>query len=142
MQSTEPVFRGVTMDAFLDQDDRLEGAAVGILSRLFRKILSDLNITPLVWNKMMNAYLDDPRNRVPRHSRGRSSTRGNVNKELRKANMTWNNFEKGMRFLNPISSKFSVDLTWRSGKQSSHTLSMGEDNRILDAVTDPKDDEL
>jgi hypothetical protein len=115
------------MDALLDHDDELDGLAVGILSRLFRKVLSELQITPMVWNKMMYTYLYDPRNRVPRHSRGRSSTRGNLNKELRKANMTWNNFEKGLRFLNPLSATFTVEIKWRSGKESKHSFAIGQE---------------
>ena len=110
------------LEELLENHDKGVSEATGILSRLFRKTLADLGVTPMVWNKLMNAYLDDPHNRVPRHSRGRSSTRGNLNKELRKPNMTWNNFIKGIYFLNPIEAEFSMKLSWRGGHSTIHRL--------------------
>jgi hypothetical protein len=123
------------MGAIFDQKDYKDGEAVGILSRLFRKILSELNITPMVWNKLMQVYLNDNRNRIPRSSRGRSSTRGNLNKELKKSNMTWSNFEKGMRFLNPLRSTFTVELQWLNGKITTHTFDIG----VSPGPIDPED---
>jgi len=121
------------MGSILNYNDQRDGEPVGILSRLFRKILAELNITPMVWNKLMNVYLNDSRNRIPRSSRGRSSTRGNLNKELKKSNMTWNNFEKGLRFLNPLRSTFTVEIQWLNNKVTTHTLNIGESPGPIDS---------
>lgn len=116
------------VNAMLTDPQKRVGEATGILSKLFRKILIELNVTPVKWNALMNAYLNDPRNRVPRDNRGRSSTRGNLNKELRKPAMTWANMEKAIRFLNPLKAEFTIKLTWRGGRTTVHSLSIGEES--------------
>lgn len=135
-----------TNEALLQLDDKGTSAATGMLSSIFRKILAELNMNPTKWNLLMGRYLNDPRNRVPRNSRSRSSTRGNLNKELTKPKMTWQNFEKGIRFLNPRKARFIVKLTWSTGKTSTHEIGIdhiGEEpielNEPLDehAVVEP-----
>lgn len=118
------------LEGMLEDKDKSVGEATGILSRLFRQILADQNVTAMLWNKMMNAYLDDPRNRVPRDSRGRSSHRGNLNKELLKPNMTWNNFIKGIYFLNPVWAEFKITLKWRTGRYTEHRIAIGEEDKV------------
>ena len=113
---------GEELKNILSDEDKKVGEARGVLSRIFRKVLGDLNVTPAKWNSLMNAYLTNPRNRVPRNSRGRSSVRGNLNKELRKEDMTWSNFEKGIRFLNPVRASFVIKLEWRSGRTTVHEV--------------------
>lgn len=112
------------VDALLNSKDKGVCEAKGILSRIFRQVLVELAVTPTLWNQLMNKYLDDARNRVPRTSKGRSSTRGNLSKELRKVDMTWGNFEKAVRFLNPISAEFSITMKWRGGKSTKHSFSV------------------
>lgn len=114
------------VNTILNDDTKKVKDASGVLSRLFRQILQELNVTPVKWNTLMNAYLSDPRNRVPRDNRGRSSTRGNLNKELCKSNMTWGNLEKAIRFLNPVKAEFTIKLTWHTGKTTVHNLKIGE----------------
>lgn len=114
------------LEDMLDRDDKKASEASGILSKVFRKVLAEIGVTPSRWNQLMHAYLEDPRNRVPRNPRMRSSTRGNLNKELSKPNMTWNNFEKGIRFLNPIKAEFTIKLSWRGGKNTVHKIVLGE----------------
>lgn len=105
--------------------------ANGILSKIFRQILSDLGIIPMKWNKLMNDYLNDPKNRVPKDSRGKSSTRGNLNKELHKPDMTWSNFEKAIKFLNPIKAEFTIKLTWFGNKTTVHSINVGEGRKTI-----------
>lgn len=113
--------------AILERDDKGVSRATGILSSIFRKTLGELGVNATTWNKLMLNYLSDKRNRIPNNSRARSSTRGNLNKELSKANMTWRNFEKGIRFLNPLEAVFTVRLSWRNGKTTIHDIRlMGE----------------
>lgn len=115
------------------------------LARLFRQMLAELGVNPMKWHQLMNAYLNDPRNRVPKDSRAKSSTRGNLNKELMKSRMTWKNFERGIRFLNPVEAEFSVKLKWRGGRTTVHRLKMlGEPRRLRDrgdALSNEEDDE-
>jgi len=82
------------------------------LSLVFRKMLYDNDINISKWNRLMHRYLNDPTNRIPLHSKGRSSIRGNLTKELMKTDMTWKNFVKGLKFLNPdkVELNFSVEI--------------------------------
>lgn len=110
------------------------------LSKIFRNILSDLNITPMKWDQLMNAYLNNPKNRVGRDSRSRSSTRGNLNKELVKKDMTWRNFERAIRFLNPVEAEFTVKLRWRNGRTTLHGVKMVNDPRAAKELSDSKEE--
>ncbi len=104
----------------LTEKDKGVPEARGVLAFLFRKILFDMNISPGRWSQMMNDYLDDPWNQVPRNSKDRSSIRGNLNKELFRTRMTWKVFEKGLRFLGPLSIRFEIHLRWPAGRTSVH----------------------
>ena len=96
----------------LDEQDKGVNEAKGALAFLFRKILFDRNITPIGWARMMNRFLDDPRNGIPPNGKDRSSARGNLNKELRRPRMTWKVFEKAMRFLGLHGLRFEAHLRW------------------------------
>lgn len=115
-------------EAILERDDLGVSKANGILSLMFRRTLCDININASTWNRLMLAYLADKRNRIPNNSRARSSTRGNLNKELSKTNMTWNNFQKAIRFLNPVATVFIMRLTWLNGRTTVHQITMGADS--------------
>ena len=116
------------LEGILEDEDKLVSRANGTLSRLWRQILADQGVTWPVWNRLMDDYLNNPRNRVPRHSRGRSSTRGNLNKELSKPNMTWNNLIKGIILLNPVRAKFTMEFKWRRGTVTSHSVVFGRED--------------
>ncbi len=112
------------MEDLLARGDKGHNTARGILSKIFRQLLLELNITPIMFNKLLNQYLKDPRNRVSKTSKGRSSTRGNISKELRKSRMTWANFEKGIRFLNPVKATFHIRLEWKNGRTTNHSITI------------------
>ena len=88
-------------------------AARGALSRLFRVILDDFNITPMGWNRRMDTYLNDPINELPRTGKPRHTARGNINKQMASDPMTIKTFLKMMRFLGATRIRFSVQLTIR-----------------------------
>lgn len=131
---------GKTVEDLLESQDKGCSEAQGILSRLFRLMLLDFNVNVFKWNRLMNNYLNDPRNRVPRTPKARSSTRGNLSKELRKPKMTWSNFEKGIKFLNPLKAEFTVKLTWRTGKVTTHSFVIhgNEEGEDAESINDTK----
>jgi hypothetical protein len=98
--------------------------AEGVLARLFRQILFDLNVRPIRWAAMMARYLDDPRNGIPKNSRDRSSARGNLNKELRRPKMTWKVFRKALMFLGPLRVRFIVELDWKDRDTTVHMVQL------------------
>lgn len=107
-------------------NDRTKGVeqTIGVLARLFRQILFDLDVNPFKWAMMMQRYLDDPRNGIPRNSKDRSSARGNLNKELRRPKMTWKVFRKALMFLGPVEATFIVRLKWQGGKTTEHDVKL------------------
>lgn len=127
--------KGARLEVILNQDDKGVKDATGILSKIFRQVLADLGIIPMRWNVLMESYLNNPTNRVPRSSKGRSSARGNLSKEILKSNMTWKNFEKAIKFLNPIKAEFSIKLHWKNGRVTNHHVVVGETD-----VSDEDDD--
>lgn len=95
------------------------------LAKLLRHILADLQITPVMFDRLLNQYLDDPRNGVkPGDRSGRSSTRGNRIKEITKDNLTWENLMKALVILAPDMAELSLALHWPSGKITYHSISM------------------
>lgn len=98
--------------------------AKGTLAKLFRRILWDLDIKPDTMNALMLRHLNDPANAIPNNGKVRSTERGNIIKDLSKTEMTWRNFEKGLRLLHPIRAKFRVEMEWRDGVRSIHEVKL------------------
>lgn len=88
--------------------------AKGPLAKLFRQILADLNVTPMKFDNLMKKYVTDPRNSIPQDGRSRSSARGNLVKVMQGPEMTWKNFMRCIRFLDPVEARFEVHLKWRN----------------------------
>lgn len=85
----------------------------GILSRLFRQLLMNLNVTPMYWGSLMNDFIKDVRNGVPNNKRDQTSIRGNLTKEFARTQMTWKVFCKGLRFLQITNIKITIEATHR-----------------------------
>ncbi len=98
-------------------------SARGALSRLFRVILDDFNVTPMGWNRRMDNYLNDPANGIPRTGKPRHTARGNINKQMASDPMTIKTFLKMMRFLGATRIRFSVQLTIRK-KVTEHSVEL------------------
>lgn len=101
--------------------------ATGTLSRLFRKILFDINIDLMRWDAAMKKYLADPRNRIQQNSKDISSARGNLAKALVKPDMTWKVFVKALKFLDPLCVSLEVKIVWRNGRKTLHPITVFKD---------------
>lgn len=115
----------------ISADDKREGESKNILTKLFRRILKDRGITPSRWSQLMNRYLNDPANKIPLEGKKRSSDRNNLNKELARPNMSLNVFMKGLRLLNPVRARITLDLEWHFGITTQHvvTFAINKDDR-------------
>lgn len=92
----------LTKAAYANNQFRQASGMEGILTGIFRSICKETSpnkqgISPIQWNRLMADYLRN----LPENQSGydRMSVRGNLNKEFRRAKMTWLVFCKGMRFL-------------------------------------------
>lgn len=131
------------LDDMLSSTDKGAEKATGALSRLFREILKDINIQPMAWSSLMERFLDDPRNRIPRNGKDRSSARGNMNKELCRPTMTWKVFRKGLQFLGATSVRFEVHATWpnRSKTVTGINIQLAPSSHARDKTVSTLEDE-
>ena len=104
-----------------DKDVKKTFGANGVLSRLFRQMLLDLNIGPPQFGHLMAQYLADPRNAVPNNKKDQTSMRGNLNKEFSRPQMTWKVFCKALRFLQITKIEFVLQATRATGKPTIHS---------------------
>lgn len=101
----------------------------GVLSRLFRIMLLDLNINAMRWGVLMHSFINDVRNGVPNNKRDQTSIRGNLTKEFARPQMTWKVFCKAMRFLNVTGLQITVVATHANKpNQTIHTTSVNFGN--------------
>ena len=124
-----------------DKDIKKTFGANGVLSRLFRQILWDLNIGPNRFGTLLQEYILDARNGVPNNKKDQTSARGNLTKEFSRPQMTWKVFMKAMRFLQIVRIEFVVKLHHRSPSKPptlhSTVVELGERQEF-----DEQDDEM
>lgn len=113
--------------------------AEGVLSRLFRQILADNKVGSYAWNNLMERYLDDPRNGIPKNGKDRSSARGNLGKELYRSSMTWKVFRKGLQFLGARRVKFTVECEWSNRRKTVHSVNLDLGTSHPDEEDDSED---
>lgn len=100
----------------LQDPDKGVREARGVLAVLWRQLLVVLDVDIWRWSKLMHGYLTDPRNGIPNNSRNQATERGNLNKALRKDDLTWRVFLRGLNFLNLMRVRFSVEITLHNGR--------------------------
>jgi hypothetical protein len=71
----------------------------GVLARLFRQMLLDLNINKQRWMHLMADFMHDQRNNVPNNKSDHTTFRGNLTKELGREQLTFKSLCRGCRFL-------------------------------------------
>lgn len=82
----------------LAQDDKDIGNSQG-LGYIWRKLLVALSIKPDSWLIHLNHYINDPSNRVPNDPKSKATERGNIEKALFDIDITWAQFQKGIKIL-------------------------------------------
>lgn len=104
----------------LQKGFQISGGVDGILTKLFNLICLDITggrgIGPIQWNLLMTDYIR--RISASKMSLDRTSIRGNMNKELRRAGMTWEVYcTKGLVFLKMDCFTFSAFFTTEDGRE-------------------------
>ncbi len=125
----------------LNSDDKGVREARGVLTVLWRQLLVIRGIDGWQWDKLMRAYLSDPRNGIQNNSRDRSSARGNLNKELKRDDMTWRVFLKALNFLGPVRVIFSVRITWANGETDEVSARLKDRGSVMIRQDRPSDDD-
>lgn len=130
-----------------DSDTKQEEQALGILARLFRQLLhkgTGINVPDVKYSyalRLIEAWLKDPNNGVPDDLKRRSSTRGNLIKEISRPDMTFRVFLKGIRWLRPQNVTFIVDLGYAHGaKRTARVkINLRQMDIDLEGFDNPKD---
>lgn len=104
-----------------DKDIKKTFGANGVLSRLFRQMLLDLNVGPSRFGSLLQEYILDPRNGVPNNKKDQTSMRGNLTKEFSRPQMTWKVFCKALRFLQITKIEFVIKAHHRTGRSTIHS---------------------
>ena len=94
--------------------------AGGILSRLWRLVMSDLKISPMKFNELITSYLrviHPGDNHV-----SANNARGSYNKKLAGKELSWKTFLEGLRIMGAYKVEISLKLTKIDGHESIHSL--------------------
>jgi hypothetical protein len=104
------------------------GGTDSILASMFRSMIESLGINHNRQHHLMNMWLNDPKNGIPRNIKDQSSARGNLQKELFKTKMSWKVFCKGLRFLNIVRFELVIRAHHSGGKITEHTKAVNLGN--------------
>jgi hypothetical protein len=105
------------------------------LHEIFKNLVTEMGITStLLWNVLIERYLNDPRNEVSDNPAEKSTERGNLNKMLKKStSFTWSGFRKALSFLGVTEATLTLVLDLRGFKKKTtthaYTFSTGKSHR-------------
>lgn len=111
------------MQDMLTDPDKKVNETVNVLARLIRQIFYDLGIDYPRLNRDINRFLNEQQQEVHRSTKEQTRERGNLVKEICGDELTWKNFVKAIKVLNPISMEIQVTLKWRR-TQTIHTVNV------------------
>lgn len=97
------------------------------LAQMFRMLLRDLGVSPEIWQRLVERYLDSTNIKLRENPPDRSTYRGNLRKALiEKREYTWPTFCKGLGILGVKEATMTVALEWpRKTTRHSHHFKTG-----------------
>jgi len=98
------------MVQLLKLDDYGRGRVKDALAGLFRTILSNLEVTPMEWERRVNKYLDKELQEEVHTGSSRSTLKGNITKEFSKDEIAWKVFCKTFMVLGMERVAFEIEL--------------------------------
>lgn len=93
-----------------------------ILSKAMEHIRHELGYSFDDIISLIDVFIANPRNRISKDPKIRSSKRGNAIKELKRNKMTWNNFERTIQIIDPDHITFSMVLIKQNGGRDVHPI--------------------
>jgi hypothetical protein len=114
----------------------------GIVARLWRTILSDLNIRPGKFELLLTEFIINAKSKVADDRVSKLFTRGNLRRELERPTMTIKVFMKGIKMLRVTKFKIAVELEFSNGKKTLHSTSvdLGEPKTVNDLFSKDHDE--
>lgn len=113
----EKILEDQNLDKKSDDEDNksIEPNDLGVF---FKQVLHTLNIGPVLFEDLLNLYLD--RYKLRRDSSSRTSVRGYLKKDFYAPRVSWETFMKGMNFLCVRTMILHTTLTFDSGRITKH----------------------
>lgn len=102
--------RGSDINLIMASHDKRFKETSGLLSRLWRITLGQLEITPVKWNTLLVTYLDGIINEQVMSQDRITNERNNLRKGLAEPDMTFEMLTRGLTILNPRAMTFEVEL--------------------------------
>lgn len=127
----------------LNAPDKEVGQATGILAKLWRGIMGQYAMDEERYDRLMEMWLNNPRNGIPNDAKKRSSARGTLSKELFRDDMTWRVFLKAIRFISPLAVRIQVTVEWPFGRETTteYRVRVKDINLDLEGYDLPPNDE-
>ena len=100
----------------LASPSRMIGDSENVLTYLFRSVLLSRGITMFLWNKRLRAYFNREPDRDP------NNDRGNLNKQLTSAKLSWAAFKKAIDFLRPRTAHLTFIVFWKDKTVTQYTI--------------------
>lgn len=96
-----------------DEKNRLDDSET-VPTLIWRRILRDIDFGIKDFNRQMEDFLSRPSTGVKNDPERRNTVRSNIRSAIiERDNMTWGNLMNGLRFLNPIRVKITIECQWR-----------------------------
>lgn len=108
----------------------------GALSKLWRIFLKDNHVSGYRFWRLMDFFLNDPKNRSKKNNAEHTDNRGNLNKEFSNPAMSWKVFCKALRFAQISEFRITVETRHRDGHISTHRTMVNLDDNML--IDDPR----
>lgn len=112
-----------------------DDTSVTSLAKFFRNILDQTNVDLDGLYALIDSWMDDPNNNIPKDTKTRSYVRGNLLKALGEKEMTWKTFYTALKLFKPSCIEVTVRLhipkrtPLGNSKVYEHTM-------VLDGVTE------
>jgi hypothetical protein len=105
----------------------------GALSKLWRIFLRDNHVSGYRFWRLMDHFLNDPKNRSKKNNGEHTDNRGNLNKEFSNPAMSWKVFCKALRFAQIREFRITIETRHQDGHISTHRTFVNlDDNMLLD----------
>ena len=111
-----------------ENENSKSGSAGRLLAVMFEKIRLMRHAEPKALISRIDNFISNPANGIKQDKRFKSSTRGNMLRELAADTMTWNVFCRALRVLNYPKFDFVIRIKHINGKVTEHSIpvDMGE----------------
>jgi|SRR5690606_27215402 len=112
------------LKSMLEDKDKKYMESTNALAALFRKILTDYNVTPMYWNDIVTRFFRSRYSKVAKNSKDIGQERNNFNRAMARPKITWNNFIRALMIMGPESVDIRITMNWKKGKKTQHEITV------------------